>query len=219
MSDIKLEYRIAKTHIGKGLIETPDVAVHVHNPYWSYARHLPDNWDFSKNERRKSVASRLLDNLEHLGQCQEMDLSPLRDDQRVSGIIYGNNPLQNMFNLVQVYAQRFPDHEFHVKWGGVHYEMKGKGFAMYVDGEQDARLTLQRLTALATEMKIPIGAFHRYGILGYQDFITIDKKLRSKVRNVEGFRDLLESIRDYPHFFHELFLTNDFLESQAPRKK
>jgi hypothetical protein len=219
MPDIQLEYRIAKSHIGKGLIETPDLVVHTHNQYWSYARHLPTYWDFSNNERRKSVASKLLDNLESLNPDQEMDLSPLRDDQRVSGIVYGNNPLQNMFNLIQLYSQRYPDQEFHSKWGGGRFETEGKGFAVYVDDDQHAQLTLQRLTTLAQEMEIPIEAFHRYGIVGYQDFVTIDKNLRSRVKDIDGFRGCLESIRDYPHFFHELFLTDNYIESQAPSNK
>ncbi|MFH1133389.1 MAG: hypothetical protein V1735_02785 [Nanoarchaeota archaeon] len=218
MTDIRLEYRIAKTHLGKGLIESPNVVVHVHDPYWSYARHLPAEWDFLKSERRTSVAPRLLDNLERMGKTQEMDVGPLRDDQRVSGIVYGNNPLQNMFELIRRYAQRFPDHEFYGKWGGGHHELEGKGFALYVEDEQDARRVLQRLSVLAHEMKIPIAASHQYGILGYQDFVTIDERLRSDVRDVEGFKELLESLSDYPHFFHELFFTDEFIDTSCSRK-
>ena len=60
---MKLEYRIAEAHVGKGLIEAPNIVIQVANPYWSYARHLPADWDFSKYERRASVASRLLGSL------------------------------------------------------------------------------------------------------------------------------------------------------------
>jgi hypothetical protein len=58
MSNMQLEYRIAETHVGKGLIENPGV-IQTANSYWSYARHLPRDWDLSKIDKRTSVAERL----------------------------------------------------------------------------------------------------------------------------------------------------------------
>lgn len=210
--EIPLEYRISHAHVGRGRIEAPDLVIHTHNPYWSYARHLPTDWDFSKARRRKSVASRLLDNLDRLEEDKEMDLSPLRDDQRVSGVVYGTNPLQSMFDLIRIHAHEFPEREFYAVWGGGRYEMPGKGFAIYVDNEKDANESMQALIAVAKAMQIPIEAFHRYGPVIFLDYVTIDGRLRSQVKDAKGFRKVLEDIREIPHFFHELFLTDRFLK-------
>lgn len=219
MSDMKLEYRIAKTHVGRGLIETPDVVVQVANPYWSYARHLPTDWELSKIDRRTHVTSDLLTNLENTPEGLEMDLSPLRNDQRASGIVYGKNPIQNMYTLIREYAQRFPEHEFFGKWGGYQPHKKGKRFVFYVEDENDANLMIQRLNEVARRMKIPISANHQYGLTQYQDFVNINERLRSPVRDRERFKQLLEELEGFLHFFHEFFLTDDYLESQAHSKK
>ncbi|MBI4439546.1 hypothetical protein HY638_01080 [Candidatus Woesearchaeota archaeon] len=215
---MKLEYRIAKTHVGKGLIETPDVVVQVANPHWSYARHLPADWDLSKIDRRTHVTSDLLTNLENAPEGPEMDLSPLRNDQRASGIVYGSNPIQNMYNLIGEYAQRFPEHEFFGKWGGYQPYKEGKRFVFYVEDENDANLMVQRLNEVSKTMRIPISANHQYGLTQYQDFVEINERLRSTVRNKEGFKQLLGELEGFPHFFHEFFLTNDFSDPQAPSK-
>lgn len=220
MAIIKLEYRIAKTHVGKGLIETPDVVVQVANPYWSYARHLPTDWDLSKIDRRTKVTSNLLANLENTVEGQEMDLSPLRNDQRVSGFVDGNNPMQSMYDLIGEYAQRFPDHEFFGKWGKYQPPpRKEKRFVFYVEDENDANLMIQQLNEVAKMMNIPISANHQYGRTRYQTFVNINERLRSPVRDRVGFKRFLGESEGFPHFFHEFFLTDDYLESQAHSKK
>jgi len=219
MPDIKLEYRIAKTHVGKGLIETPDVVVQMANHYWSYARHLPANWDLSKIDKRTQVTTQLLGNLERTANGNEMDLGPLRNDQRASGIVYGENPSQNMYNLISAYSDKFPDHEFFGKWGGYQPHKVGKRFVFYVEDENDANLMVQRLNEVAKTMRIPISANHQYGLTQYQDFVDINERLRSTIRNKERFKQLLKELEGFPHFFHEFFLTNNFVEPQAPSKK
>ena len=206
MPEIKLEYRIAEAHTEKGLIEAPGLVTHDHNDYWSYARHLPDDWDFSKRQKRKNVASRLLHSIEADSENQELDLFPLKDDQRASGIIYGENPLQNMFDITERYAQIFPEHEFYVKWGGGRYEMPGKGFAFYTEDEADTLILMSRVNVIAAKNDIPIEIYHRYGILEYQDHVNIDARFKSTVKDRQGLVNLLNSIKRYPHFFHELFV-------------
>ena len=212
MTKIPLEYRISYAHVGRDKIEAPDLVVHTHDPYWSYARHLPRDWDFSKARRRKAVPARLLEGLDQLRDDQKLDLSALRGDQRVSGEIFGENPLQHMFDLIMAHVHEFPEREFYAKWGGGHFELPGKGFAIYVNDEKDAQESLKALVAVALAMRIPIKAFHRYGLVDYQNYVTIDEKLRSTVSDIAGFRELLQQINTLPHFFHELFLTDRFLK-------
>ena len=215
MNGIPLEYRISDAHVGRGKIEAPDLVIHTHNPYWSYASHLPPDWDIPKINRRTRVASDLLTNLENTPDGQEMDLSPLRNDQRASGIVYGQNPLQNMYNLIREYAQRFPEHEFFGKWGQPRID--GKRFVFYAEDENDANLTVQRLNEIARKMGIPISASHQYGLKRYQDFVDINQRLRSTVRDKERFKQLLKELEGLPHFFHELFLNDRFLKGQTEK--
>ena len=205
MPEIKLEYRIAESHVGEGMIESPDIVIHTHDPYGSYARHLPDDWDLSKIDKRTQVVSRLSQNLENTVEGQEMDLNPLKDDQRVSGFIYGTNPMQSMFDLISEYAKRYPEQPFFGKWGGNQPQKTGKRFVFYVEDEKDAYITLQRIKEVATDMNIPLDVRHQYGLTTYQDFVTIDERFRSKVKDSERFKQVLKELKGFPHFFHELF--------------
>lgn len=204
MPEIKLEYRIAKSHIGKGMIESPDITIPTHDPYGSYARHLPDDWDLSKIDKRTQVVSRLSQNLENTVEGQEMDLNPLKDDQRVSGFIYGTNPMQSMFDLISEYAKRYPEQPFFGKWGGNQPQKTGR-FVFYVEDEKDAYITLQKIKEIATDMNIPLDVRHQYGLTTYQDFVTIDERFRSKIKDRERFKQVLKELKGFPHFFHELF--------------
>jgi hypothetical protein len=219
MSEIQLEYRIAKTHIGNGLIETPGIVVQAPNPYWSYARHLPEDWDLSKRDKRTGATSELLQNLNSISEGSEMDLNPLKNDQRASGIVFGNNPMQNMYDIIEAYARKFPEHEFFGKWGGYQPEKPGKRFVFYVEDKEDAEFMVQRLYAVTSELMITITANHQYGITQIQDFVDINERLRSPVKNKARFKQLLQRLEGFPHFFHEFFLTDDFIESQAPSRK
>lgn len=206
MAKIELEYRIAETHIGEGLIGAQGVAVHAINPCWSYARHLLGDWDLSNILKRTIAANQLLANLEKTADGTEMDLSPLRNDQRASGFVYGQNPLQNMYDLIREYANRFPECEFFGKWGGYEPHNSGKRFVFYIEDADEAKVIAGGLREIASQMGIPISAGHQYGIVQYQEFVDINDSLRSPVRNREGFKQLLEGLDGYPHFFHELFL-------------
>ena len=206
MSDFSLEFRLSKEHPIRGLIGMKNVEFQSYNRNWSYARHLPNNWDLDKIERRKSVPIRLLDNLNRLDSNQEIDLSPLKDDQRISGEFCGKqNALQDMFELIQVYAKEYPKLEFYGKWGGGQRNRKGVGFAIYVDNEEKAKKTKQIFVKLAKNMNMKIDAHHRFGIVEYQEHVTIDERLKSKIRNIESFKYFLESLIGFPHFYHELF--------------
>jgi len=138
----------------------------------------------------------LLRNLDAIGEGGEMDLSPLRNDQRVSGKIYGDNPLQSMFDLVRAYAYRYEEQSFRIKWGGGRVEMEGKGFVMYVE---DVPLSLQRLRSLAADRGVPIEANHKFGIRDYGRFVQVDERLRSEVNDPEGFREFLKGLEWYSH--------------------
>jgi len=61
-------------------------------------------------------------------------------------------------------------------------------------------------------MKIPIEAFHRFGPVDYQNHITVDGRLRSTVKDREGFEMLLEAMKRQSHHFHELFLSDKYLK-------
>jgi hypothetical protein len=207
MEQIQLEYRISYAHTK--MIVQGDSPVHKHNQYWSCARHLPPDWDLRKIEKRRSVVTRLLDNLRETKRGRKMDVSPLLDDQRASGVIYGRNPLQSMFDLVGRIAERYPSEQFHIKWGGGQYGRPGKGFAFYVDDADDAQHMIALSQEVAEELGVAIDAYHRHGIEQYEKFVTVDAHLRSKVNERRAFEALLLRLEDYPHFFHELFLTDE----------
>ncbi len=213
MSNINLEYRIAKTHVGSGLIETPGVVVHGDNPYYSYARHLPDDWDLSEADERTNVTKQLLEKLMHTPEGREMDLSPLKNDQRVWGVAYGQNSLQNVFDLVAGYAEKYPDRKFFGKWGGTRRGNRDKKFIFYVGDEEDACLMIEGLLEVASESEILTFAEHQYGLKSYGAFVDIGERLRSPVRDKAEFEKLLRELEGYPHFPHDLFLTDDSVES------
>jgi hypothetical protein len=142
-----------------------------------------------------------------------MDLSPLEDDQRASGIVFGSDPIQHMYNLIAEYARRNPDHEFFGKWGGYQPEKPGKRFVFYVENKEDAKRMINGLYIVAADTGVPIQVEHQYGITQYQDFVDINQSLRSRVKNRQEFDRLLEELEGFPHFFHEFFLTDKFTKS------
>ena len=203
---IKLEYRVAETHTGKGRISVPNVNTQPLNEYLSYFRHLPPEWDKNKIAQRANVARRLLENLKLAGR-EEIDLSPLKDDQRASGTVYGSNPLQLMYVVVSNLAQENPNYPFFGKWGGYQPEKEGKRFVFYVENEQDAYFIIEKVNGISRRMGERIEIAHQYGLTNYADFVKIDKNLKSKVTNPRGFESFLESLLGFPHFFHDFFST------------
>lgn len=206
-----MEFRIAETHIGKGLIETPNVKVQEVNPYWSYFRHLSYNWDFKKVLERTDVARQLLANLETTAGDEEMDLSPLLKDQRASGFIYGSNPIQNMYDLVVAYAENNPEHEFYGKWGGYMPELPGKRFIFYAENTNDANRIISGVRDTADVLNIRIEINHQYGLTDYQKYAKIDNNLKSEINDKDGFKALLTRLTGFPHFFHQFFFSDRLL--------
>jgi hypothetical protein len=207
MGVIRLEYRVAATHVGKGRIETLGVSTQPHNPYWSYFRHLPPNWDKKNISKRTNVAGRLLENLKLAG---EMDLSPLKDDQRASGFVYGANPLQIMYDVTLKLAQDYPFYPFFGKWGGYQPEKEGKRFVFYVENEQDAISVIEKVKTIAQTMGQKLKIEHQFGLTNYADFVKIDSTLRSNVNNPREFAAYLNKLMGFPHFFHEFFAMPEF---------
>ncbi|MCX6769184.1 MAG: hypothetical protein NT051_00695 [Candidatus Micrarchaeota archaeon] len=201
MAEIRLNYRVAETHTGKGRVNTPGAITQPFNEYWSYFRHLPSDWDNSKIARRANVAGRLLENLKLAGKG-EMDLGPLKDDQRASGTVYGASPLQLMYDVVSKLARENPNYPFFGKWGGYQPEKEGKRFVFYVENEQDAFFIIEKVNGISRHMGEKIEISHQYGLTDYAAFVNIDKNLRSKVTNPQKFEFLLERLLDFPHFFH-----------------
>lgn len=104
-SSMQLEYKISIEHIGEGKI-APGFPIQYENPYWSYATNRGAG--VLKKSARTRVASRLwlLDNLRATPDGQEMDITPLLDDQRAAGFIFGDNPLRNMVTILQELSAR-----------------------------------------------------------------------------------------------------------------
>ena len=201
---IRLEYRIAAAHAGRGKIHAAELQLHKHNPFWSYARHLPNDWDVRKIEARTSAAERLLRNLDSAA-GNAIDITPLKDDQRASGVVYGRNPLQVMYDIIQELAKRYPEYPFFGKWGGNKPGEKGRGFAFYVEDESDAALIIIRLTSIAKEMRTPLEIAHEFGPSCIRKFVTVKEGFEGLVSDTEGLRNELAKLVSYPHFFHELF--------------
>ncbi len=202
---IQLAFRIARSHVGKGAIETPLVDTQPHNPYWSYARHLPSDWDRSKADKRTGVATCLLLEMLLHGKA-EIDLRALRDDQRLSGFVMGHNPLQQMHTIIIELAKQFPEYPFFAKWGGYRPELPGKRFVFYVDDEFDAKLLRERLRHCAQRIGAQLeDVTHAYGITEYQKFVKIDSQFKSRVENPDDFIAFLRDLHGFPHFFHEFF--------------
>jgi hypothetical protein len=206
MPEIKLEYRLAIDHVGRGKITTPNVPVQKVVPVWSYAKHLPSDWDQTKSYKRIEVVWQLAANLEKNHPNYPMDLSPLKNDQRVAGSVAGRNPLQNMYNIIEEIAQTYPDYEFFGKWGGYKINKLSKRFVFYVEDENDAELMLERVQTIAENQNVPLIAEHQYGLRRYQKFVNIDSQLKSKVRHRDEFKKLLEDLTFVEHFAHGLFL-------------
>jgi len=205
MRNINLAFRISEDHVGRGKIETPGVKTQCFCRPWSYARHLPEDWDRVKIARRTAVAERLWENLVHTPRGGEMDLRPLFDDQRATGIVHGANPLQQMFNLISRIAERNPDYAFFGKWGGFEPWREGKRFVFYAENAGDAEYMLDRLRGAAFVMGIEIDTQRQYGLTSYQRHVKIDERLMSRVTKPEEFEALLMEVTGHPHFFHELF--------------
>ncbi|MEW6722201.1 MAG: hypothetical protein AB1324_02990 [Candidatus Micrarchaeota archaeon] len=203
---IQLEYRIAKTHVGPGKIDTP-AKIQTRNKYWSYARHLPPDWDVSKAEKRTAVASRLFTELVVFGSKESpLDISALKDDQRVSGTVYGGNPLKSMMNVIAELSKAHPEYPFFAKWGGYEPLQEGKRFVFYVEDEADAALMMGRVREAAGRAGAQVTVSHEFGITHYKSHLDIDANFRSVVRGREEFADLLGGLVGFPHFFHELFV-------------
>jgi hypothetical protein len=41
-------------------------------------------------------------------------------------LFFGNNPMQNMYDIIEAYARKFPEHEFFGKWGGINLKSQEK---------------------------------------------------------------------------------------------
>ncbi|MBS3122660.1 hypothetical protein J4434_07305 [Candidatus Woesearchaeota archaeon] len=214
MQELNLQYRLAQDHIGRGLISSSVlqldyVSTHTENPFWSYVRCFPVEWNAAKIEdmadKRTEVIDRLLDNLDRLKNGEEIELSPLKDDQRVSGYVYSENPLQNMFNIIQEYAKRYRE-PFYGKWGGYQPEKVGKRFMFYVENEQEAYTMVERINNVAGDLCIPLFARQQYGVKDYGDFVEVNCRLKSKVKNKNKFMKFLEEMEGYNDFLHELFV-------------
>ena len=61
---------------------------------------------------------RLLENIIRTKANEKVDLSPLMDDQRASGFVYGENPLNNMLEIILKLSVDYADFQFYGKWGG-----------------------------------------------------------------------------------------------------
>lgn len=206
MRNINLAFRISEDHVGKGKIETPGVKTQHFCRPWSYARHLPEDWDRAKIARRTAVAERLWVNLVRAARGgTEMDLNPLLDDQRAAGTIGGANPLQAMYELVSRLAEQHPDYPFFGMWGGYKPWRATRRFVLFVEDAQDAALMIERLKEIASTTGVPLDVQHQYGLKHCRKHVTIDERLRSAVTKPEEFESLLLEVADHPHFFHELF--------------
>lgn len=235
MQELNLQYRLAQEHIGRGLInssvlELDNVSAHTENPFWSYARCFPVDWNSAKIEnmtyKRVEAIDKLLDNLDDLTKPDkaspvkikdngkldkikesdklEIDLSPLKDDQRVSGFVYTENPMQNMFNIIQEYAERYRE-PFYGKWGGDKPDRVGKRFMFYVENENEAYQMVARINKIAGDLEIPLFARQQYGVKDFKDFVLVNCRLKSKVKNKDKFRKFLQELQGYEDFPHELF--------------
>jgi hypothetical protein len=232
-----LEFRIAKKHAEKNKFDAPISHIHSLNPVWSYARHLPDDWDQNKIQRRTDVASRLRDNLLetldipaemktylkrlvsdgpgvegllHISAINDepekkMDLSPLKDDIRASGFVYGPKPLFAAFEMIKRLAIEHPQYPFFGKWGGYDDTLEGKRIVFYCDGLDDALILSERLNSISKRDGVKLAIAPNYGITTYTRFVDIDKAFESKVRNAVEFLDVLQGLQGYPHFIHDLF--------------
>jgi len=199
-----LEYRVSEAHFGPGKIQARDIIIHRNNPYWSYARHIPCV-DWQPNQARLTVYNRLLDNLKR-ARGGVIDLSPLVDDQRVSGTVFGDNPLQAMYDLIEQVADVFPEFTFYGKWGGGQLDRLGKGFAFYINDKEAARHTIEVLSLVAEDIGILIAPEHRYGIKFLEEFVEIDDSLQSRLKTGKAkFRDFLKELKNYPHFNQQIF--------------
>jgi hypothetical protein len=58
---------------------------------------------------------------------------------------------------------------------------------------------VQRLYAVTSELMITITANHQYGITQIQDFVDINERLRSPVKNKARFKQLLQHLFCAPH--------------------
>jgi hypothetical protein len=110
-----------------------------------------------------------------------------------------------MYDLIVELAKRNPSYPFFGKWGGGQYDLPGKGFAFYAEDKEDALFMVAQLSTIASEMGVRIEPVHQLGIFEYQQFITFDGSLMSQVREPERFKMRLKSLKNYPHYFHELF--------------
>ncbi|MBL7056197.1 hypothetical protein ISS07_04750 [Candidatus Woesearchaeota archaeon] len=202
MKDISLQYRISEAHFSD---IGADLPTHNANDVWSYARHLPADWDTSKVQKRALVPERLLDNLRATPSDGEVDLTPLKDDQRAAGHIFGDNPLRNMYEILTEYANSSPKSEWFAKWGGGKVWMKGEGFAIYLENGQEATKTIEDISSIADSRGVSIKINHRFGITRYRDYVEVDESFRSAIKDRMVFRGLLEGMIGYEHFSYKLF--------------
>lgn len=201
---MSIEFRIAEAHKGKEKITT-HLLTHKHNPYWSYARQLSNDFDSKNIQKRTDVAVKILTNLNNTASGKYIDLSPLKDDQRAAGIIYGENPLQNAVDLIFTYHAHYPEQQIICKWGGGKPEIPGKGMVFYVEDKTEAEYIIDTINPIAEQLNIPLELVHQYGIFAYQQFVTLNDQLTSKVRNKKRFESELICLEDYPHYHHEVF--------------
>jgi len=136
---------------------------------------------------------------------KKMDLSPLKDDIRASGFVYGPKPLLAAFEMIKRLAIEHPQYPFFGKWGGYDDTLEGKRIVFYCDGLDDALLLSERLNSISKRDGVKLAIAPNYGITTYTRFVDIDQGFESKVRNALEFLDVLQRLQGYPHFIHELF--------------
>lgn len=169
---------------------------------WSHARRVPNDWNTNLILKRTGVVQRILNNMDLSNPEKEIDLTPLKDDLRVTGFVYGTNPLASLYDLT-IHLDSI-GHNFRVKWGGYKPELNGKRFVFYADNPEHAEETNNLLHQVSQTFHLEEIQL-QYGIQTYQEYITIDESMRSKVKKFPEFYKRLKKLKKHPHFFEEIF--------------
>ena len=188
-----LEFRILKSHLDSGMINSVGLPMYIggKNDWASFVNHV----DYIKTDKRRNAAISLLKNVE--SSC-EVDLTPLKDDQRVAG--YANGDIQDIFEMVCEYGQRFPDHIFNAKWGfkpnfkGRYTDNKNPRFVFYVENEKESDIVIARLNKITSLIGLELDLSHNYGLEEYKKHLDIDDNFKSEVREKEELVELISKI-------------------------